>query len=442
MKDMDKTKKQLIHELVEMRGHIAALEKRKCKSVVKRGHGEVTKQREDLVRLVDNKTSELIRVIKLLHEEIDNRRHTEKKLKESEMRYRELIDNMSSGVAVYKIAGDGEDFIFQDMNKSGEKISSIIKNEIIGKSVREVFPGIEKFGLFKVLQKVWKTGKSAHHPISLYKDKRVSHWVENYVYKLPSGEIIAVYDDMTERKKAEEEAMRSSQLATLGELAAGVAHEINNPANGIINYAQILLNKSDEGSREYNIAGRIIDEGDRIATIVKCLLLFASDREEKKHPVHIQDILSDSLTLTEAQLKNDGIKLRIKVPPALPEINVRPQQIEHIFLNIMSNARNALNRKYSRRHDNKILEIQGRKIMAGKKPYIRIIFYDRGTGMPVELKDKITESFFSSTYGSKGTGLGLSISKNIIINYGGKMAIDSVEGKYTKVIIDLPVSKR
>jgi len=125
------------------------------------------------------------------------------KLKESEKKYKELFNHMTSGVAVYDVLEDATDFIIKDINKAGEEIDKISKEEIIDKKVTEAFPSVKDIGLFDVFKRVWKTGIPENHPISLYKDDRVSHWVENYVYKLPTGQIVAVYDNVTEKKIAE-----------------------------------------------------------------------------------------------------------------------------------------------------------------------------------------------------------------------------------------------
>jgi len=160
----------------------------------------------------ENKTKvELIKELKFLREERekgvfkDITKQTEQVIQESEARFKELFNHMSSGVAVYEAKDNGKDFIIKDINRAAEKIEKVKKEDIIGKSVLKVFPGVKDFGLFKVFQEVYRTGKPQHHPISLYEDQRIAGWRENYVYKLPSGEIAAVYDDITKRKQAEEE---------------------------------------------------------------------------------------------------------------------------------------------------------------------------------------------------------------------------------------------
>ncbi|MFA5182076.1 MAG: ATP-binding protein [Syntrophales bacterium] len=131
------------------------------------------------------------------------RRQTEKALIEREFQYRELVARMSSAVVVYKVNEDGSDFIIADFNPAGERIEQIRKADIVNKSILDVFPGVVEFGLFAVLKRVWETGRPEHYPVSLYKDDRIVGWRENYVYKLSSGDIVAVYDDVTEKKKAE-----------------------------------------------------------------------------------------------------------------------------------------------------------------------------------------------------------------------------------------------
>jgi diguanylate cyclase (GGDEF)-like protein/PAS domain S-box-containing protein len=126
-------------------------------------------------------------------------------LRSSEARFRELFNTMNSGVIIYRANDKGEEFIITDINPAGERISRVKRQEIVGKTVEEIFPGVREIGLFDVLQDSWKTGAHKFHPESLYRDNRISHWVENNVYRLTSGEIVAIYDDVTERKRMGDE---------------------------------------------------------------------------------------------------------------------------------------------------------------------------------------------------------------------------------------------
>jgi PAS domain S-box-containing protein len=119
-------------------------------------------------------------------------------------RFKQLFEGMSSGVAVYEAVDGGNDFIIKDFNRAAEEIDDVKREDIIGRRVTEVFPGVEEFGLLEVLRQVWKTGSSRNYPITFYKDEKITGWRENYIYKLPSGKVVAIYDDITERKRAEE----------------------------------------------------------------------------------------------------------------------------------------------------------------------------------------------------------------------------------------------
>ena len=250
--------------------------------------------------------------------------------------------------------------------------------------------------------------------------------------------VLLLISDITEKMTLQAEAMRASHLASLGELAAGVAHEINNPINGIINYAQILINECRPESLENDIGKRIAKEGDRVADIVKSLLSFSRGGREDKRPACIDAILKEALVLTQAQIRKESIRLDIHLPDDLPEIEAHFQQIQQVFLNIINNARYALNQKYPARNENKIIEISGERVSIDAREYVRVTFLDRGEGIPAEKIPMLTKPFFSTKPFGKGTGLGLAITNRIITEHGGQLTFESAEGEFTRATIDLP----
>ncbi|MFA6465223.1 MAG: diguanylate cyclase [Desulfurivibrionaceae bacterium] len=149
----------------------------------------------------------------LIAKDISERYEAEQALQANETRFRELFNNMSSGVAVYEAKNiEATDFVFVDFNRAAERINKIRKDQVIGRSLLEVFPGAREFGFLAVLQRVWQTGKPQHHPVALYKDNRLSGWRENYLYKLPSGEVVAIFEDATARKQAEDKLAFESAM--------------------------------------------------------------------------------------------------------------------------------------------------------------------------------------------------------------------------------------
>ena len=248
--------------------------------------------------------------------------------------------------------------------------------------------------------------------------------------------IVCIAQDIT----MQTETLRAGHLASIGELAAGVAHEINNPINSIINFAQIMVDEVKKGETPTEeIPERIIKEGDRVASIVSSLLSFARENEKEKRLIDARHILDEVLALTETQIIKDGINLTIDFPAGLKKIRADFQQIEQVFLNIINNARYALNQKYPQAHPKKNFVIHGSEEMIDNRLFLETTFLDYGTGIPSSIIDKIYNPFFSTKPPGIGTGLGLAISHGIITDHGGKLTFESSYGEYTKVTVLLPV---
>jgi len=173
------------------------------------------KEKENADRLLQESHNKLeTRIIERTNElkiEIEKQRIVEKKLIESQELYKGIINSTASAIAVYKPTDNGKDFIFLDFNPMAEKVDKVTRENVIGKKVSEVFPGVEQFGLLNVFQDVASSGISQHFPVSFYNDNRTKGYRDNYVFKLSSGEIIAIYQDVTERESAKKEITKLSK---------------------------------------------------------------------------------------------------------------------------------------------------------------------------------------------------------------------------------------
>ncbi|MDF1580319.1 MAG: DUF3365 domain-containing protein [Desulfuromonadales bacterium] len=247
-----------------------------------------------------------------------------------------------------------------------------------------------------------------------------------------------LFYDMTERTSLQHQAIRTSHLAAIGELSAGVAHEINNPISGVINYADILKSRTtDAKSRE--LLERIIKEGERVATIVKNLLSFSRD-DKGEHKFHdIEVLFEEALSLVSLQLKKDGITLQTSLAADLGQIKCNAHQIEQVLLNLLSNSRYALNEKFPDHDDNKKIVLSARRTEKDHHALLSIKVTDFGSGIPQQVLPNVLKSFYTTKKPGVGTGLGLSICADIIRLHQGTIAIDSVAGEYTRVSIDLPL---
>ena len=249
---------------------------------------------------------------------------------------------------------------------------------------------------------------------------------------------IIIASDVTEKIQLRAEAFRAGQMAMLCQLAAGVAHEINNPINVIINYAQLIADRSTPESEEHQLSADIIVEGARIADITNNLLTFARDQHSQRTPAAPCDLVRSTMMLAESQLCGEGIEILIDIPDNLPTVLVQKEQVQQLFLNLLNNARHALDRKFSNGAAGKILSISARRVLVNARIFVRFEFMDNGTGIKKENLDKIFDPFYTTKPNGKGTGLGLSVSKGIVKSHGGQITIRTEADSYTQVVFDFP----
>ena len=261
----------------------------------------------------------------------------------------------------------------------------------------------------------------------------------------PTG-LFAAFQDITERKRAEEEKAaleaqirHNQKMESIGTLASGVAHEINNPITAILNFAELIQMRTKEDERLADYAGRIISETNRVAQIVKNLLAFARQEKESHSPARMADIVNDTLSLIAAVFRKDQIIVEVDMPEDLPKIKCRSQQIQQVLMNLFTNARDALNERYPEFDDDKVLKITCTPFEREGEKWFRTTVENHGKAIPPEVMDRIFDPFFTTKPRDVGTGLGLSISFGIVREHKGELSVESDENS-TRFHMDLRVN--
>lgn len=358
----------------------------------------------------------------------------QRQLRASEERYRALFEQARDGIGVVRL----DDYRLVEANNRVCEILGIRQEECTDRDIRNLLkstiPNVQLMDghVSGESELIIQTAKGKSLPVSV-----------SFTPLSTDGEKVMIMSlrDLSLRKRLEadrEEMQRqlyqSSKMASIGELSAGVAHEINNPLNGIINFAQLLKDEEQPRSEfEQQMIDGIIDEGERIAKIVRGLLTFArADTHELEH-VHFADSIKTSIALFGRQFEKDDIKVEIDLEPDLPFVRADGSRLRQVVVNMISNAYHALKAKPADSVERKLFRISARR--AGE--LVRVEFYDNGVGIKGEDLSKVFDPFFTTRRETGGTGLGLSVSFGIIRDFGGTINVESEVGKFTRFTIEL-----
>jgi PAS domain S-box-containing protein len=364
-------------------------------------------------------------------------------LARSEERYRTFADNASD--AFFLVSKDG---LVLDVNEAACADSGYTRKELLNLSIANV--------------------DAAHSPVELSERFRNTPHDESFlmesIFRRKNGvtfpvEIrirsfgteddplyLALARDITDRNRATAERVvmeahlrQSQKLESIGTLASGVAHEINNPLMGMMNYAELVKDKTSD-PKAIHYLEEIGNEGNRIARIVKNLLSFSRQDTEALRPNEIADIIDGSLSLVGSLLRKDQIAIELDIPSDLPPLRCRAQQIQQVVINLLTNAHDALTARYPDYDEDKIVNISARLFEKEAGSWIRITIEDHGVGVSDEVAQQIFDPFFTTKPREEGTGLGLSVSFGIVKDHQGELTVEQVPGKYTRFHIDLPAA--
>ena len=441
---------------------------------------------------VEERTAELAIANEHFMKEAEQRRKDEIILKDREARFKALFNSINSGVVVCAYDTKLNKFIILDVNKSGQKLLGINLQQVINQPVLNIFPICEGTQIVDTLQEVNSTGIKKHSPYIEAEEEHIICWHENGVYKLPTGELVILFDDETLRRKAENEVViskarlevlnekissnqiqliQSEKMASIGQLAAGVAHEINNPVGFITSnlgtlteYVELfkslikLYDKIDSvipkniSNDVSEIQAQIIQlkrEEDITFVLEDIDTLLAESKDGATRVKEIVQNLKSFARLDEDERKygniNDGIEATLKIVwnelkykcevqkelGDIPDILCNPGQLNQVFMNLFVNASHAIEKEgvitITTEHDENNITIK---------------VFDTGKGIEPGHLTKLFDPFFTTKPEGVGTGLGLSISHGIITDHNGTIEVESELEKGTCFTVKLPIHEK
>jgi PAS domain S-box-containing protein len=335
--------------------------------------------------------------------------HRTEQLKKSEEKYRSLVESAED--FIFTVDPEGK---FQSMNSFTAKFFGGSAEDFLGKHLFSLLPEAVAAKQQKLLQLVFRHGKSVREEFELpMGDQPV--WISaNFMpIKNENGEvstILCIARDITESKSLERQLVNTEKLASLGTLAAGVAHEINNPLGVILGFTDILIRQSDKHSQDYEDLKTIERQGLHCKQIVENLLSFARLGSEGGEFADLNQCLEEIIKIVRHVIEMNAIILRLKLSPDISAVKGDSRQLQQVFLNLITNAVAAM-------QGGGQLTICTFMEKSGRKAVVQ--FQDTGIGIKVEDMDHIFEPFYTTKPEGQGTGLGLFISYGIITKYGG-----------------------
>lgn len=330
-----------------------------------------------------------------------------------------------------------KDYRIVRANKAFAARFNTTPDEVIGKKCGEVFPKGMEWGLCshsRTLETKEVFQDEVHDPVT-----GGALMITTSPLFDENGQFVGsvlVARDITEYKDLQAQLLHSEKLAAVGELASGVAHELNNPLTGIMGFTELLLQK-EKDEKKKDVLTKMLNEAVRSAKVIQNLLLFVRKSKEEDMPIEVNNMILNTLELKAHEFKVNDIVIIKKLAPASPKIKGNYHQLQQVILNILNNAHASL-LEANRAGKEILIETKLKDINEGSQ-LIEISIKDNGLGIPPEHLSKIFNPFFTTKEPGKGTGLGLSVSYGIIKSHNGSIYAKSDLGKGAAFYIELPV---
>ncbi len=363
-----------------------------------------------------------------------------RRLRESEEKYRSLFDSGPDPVFVV----DCENFFIADANPRAQELYGYEKDELLGMSYLALGPENRSDCLITYEGRGGGTGCLYHPKVLHYKKGAKPFYVNVHAcpisYKGRHAIIIAV-TDITEMIEKDAQVIQAGKMKSLGEMSAGIAHELNQPLNAIKMGSEFLALMEEQGrtaspEQFHQVVVEISAQVDRAAEIINTLRAFGRKAEMLKERIDVNRPIGSVLTIVRRQFELDNIRFNLDLGDALPPILAQDNRLQQVFFNLLTNARDAIN-EASQASDMDARRSIGIRTSA-EGGGVGVDISDTGVGIPVDVLDKIFEPFFTTKETGQGMGLGLAITYGIVRDYGGTIRIDSEPGRGTTFHLFFP----
>ncbi len=367
----------------------------------------------------------------------------------TEKKYQTLFREMLDGFAIHEIicdpAGAPVDYWFLDVNPAFERITGLQRSAVIGKTVREVLPGIDDYWI-ETYGKVALTGASIFFE---HYAEELGRYFEIKAFRPESNRFACIFTDISDRKRSEEERVKlrdqlyhAQKMEDIGRLIGGVAHDFNNHLTAILGCSHLILEKLSADSDLRAFAEIVYAAGEKASALTRSLLAFSRKESFEKKPVDVQVIIANIGKLLR-RLIGEDIELVITPGEQPLFVNGDCGQLEQVLMNLTTNARDAMPDGGAIRivSEHRWLDHEFISVYGWGEPgeYAVITVSDTGTGIPEEDHQRVFEPFYTSKESGKGTGLGLSNVYSIIKQHEGHILLDSAPGEGSSFSIFLPL---
>ncbi len=336
-------------------------------------------------------------------------------LKKSEEKYRSLIESTEDFIFTVDESGR-----FQSLNNFTANFFGGTPSQFLGKPLSVLFSEEVASQELKLIRMVFQFGKSVRDEFTV-KTGEHQTWLSANLMPLKDEQervvsVLCIARDITENKKLESQLINTEKLASMGTLAAGVAHELNNPLGVMLGFTDLLLEKFDKESQDYQDLKTIERHSLHCKQVVENLLSFARQGEGESESCDINEAINEIIRVVEHSLEMNNVELRMELASGLPRVKGDLRQMQQVFLNLINNAAAAMKGEG-------ILEIKTAPDAGQGK--VRVTVRDNGHGIKEEHLENIFDPFFTTKSEGEGTGLGLFVSHGIVTKYEGTITCES-----------------